>query len=134
MNVAERTVADEGEGTDIAFFEAVRLAGFDRSFAGLFDREGQLKAHDFDRIFEALHVLTKAEDGTATRLLLVCADSFEGAGAIVQGVGEQTDLRFFHIPDRSVEPHFAATRHFRPPVSGFGKVYLMHLKRSANLY
>ena len=56
-------------------------------------------------------MFAQAEDGAATTLLLIRANAFERARAVMESMREEADASFFGGNDLTVEPNFVATCH-----------------------
>jgi hypothetical protein len=72
----------------------------------LVGREGDLHAQDLGAVEQALGVLLQAEDGRAIDRV-VGAHAFEGAAAVVQGVGQHVDLGVAPVDHLAVHPDLA---------------------------
>jgi len=101
---AHDAVADVGHRPDVAGLEAVRREGLLGALAEIVDRIGALHHADVARIQEAAHVLAEPEHRGPAVGKLVGADAFEGAQAVVEGVGQDVDLGGVPVHELPVHP------------------------------
>ena len=116
--VAERrkahlAVADVDERADVTLREPVRAHRVDASLGDVGRRERRLDPEDVRRLPKSIDVLVQSENRRAAVRTAVAANAFEDTDAVVQGVGENVDLRVVPRDEPPVHPDLFSLLHSR---------------------
>ncbi len=106
----ELAVAVERDRPQVALGQPVRADQLVARRLELLDAERDLHVEELRRVVEALKVLVQAEDRRPFRCL-VAADPFEDAGAVVQPVHADVDLRVGPVDELAVHPDLFGLLH-----------------------